>query len=193
MRCSQSIEAFVGDRVHETLEYLHGHHWMQHRICSPRELANVYRNRWSEEWHAGVRVPRWREGRYFDEGLMCIGNYYEANYPFDQSRTLNIEADLTFQIEDEWGNIIEFSGRADRIASRPDGTIEIHDYKTGILTEAALEKGRYQLGLYQYAFQWQNPNVYHIELFLHFLRRRRLFRWRLRDSEIEEIVQDWVC
>ena len=190
---TQSIEAFCGDRVHEVLEYLHGHHWKQNRLCSPQELTEVYRTRWYETFHSGVRVPRWQEGEHFQYGLTCLRNYYEENYPFDQARTIALEANVAFQIDNEWYEAREFVGRVDRIAVRRGEIFEIHDYKTGKRNAESLGAGQRQLGLYQYALECMHPEARRIEVFLHFLGTGELFRWRFRSSEIANIVCDWAA
>ena len=147
---TESIEAFVGKRVHEILERLYlfvG----RGQIPGVEKVVDRYQKLWEETYDA-ERVRIVREGTplafYRALGERCIRGYYLRHYPFDESETLGIEKRVVFPL-DEAGEY-KMQGIIDRISRARDGTIEVHDYKTGarVPSQRILDQDR-QLALYQ--------------------------------------------
>jgi putative RecB family exonuclease len=147
---SESIEAFVGKRVHEILERLYlfvG----RGQIPGVEKVIDRYQKLW-EETYDGERVRIVREGTplsfYRQLGEQCLRGYYARHYPFDEDETLGIEMRVIFPL-DEAGKY-RMQGIIDRISRARDGTIEVHDYKTGarVPSQKMLDQDR-QLALYQ--------------------------------------------
>ena len=147
---SESIEAFVGKRVHEILERLYlfvG----RGQIPGVEKVVDRYHKLW-EETYDGERVRIVREGTplafYRELGERCLRGYYVRHYPFDEDETLGIEKRVVFPL-DEAGEY-RMQGIIDRISRARDGTIEVHDYKTGarVPSQKILDQDR-QLALYQ--------------------------------------------
>jgi RecB family exonuclease len=124
----ESVELFLGNRVHEVLEKLYRDLWGR-KLNNLNDLLDFYGDRWDDQWHPGVFIVRSRGMGYFDYGVKCIRNYYRENYPFDQSRTISLEEPVEFELNWKRGRC--FRGRVDRVSSCADGFYEIHDYKTG--------------------------------------------------------------
>ena len=186
----ESIEAFLGKRVHEALELLYRDLWDE-RLHELDDLLDFYEERWEGGWHSGVLIARpvKRASEYFDDGVDCIRNYYRENYPFDQNRTIFLEELVEFELDRSGRRV--FRGYIDRVASRPDGTCEIHDYKTGkrVPDQSELEDDR-QLTLYQVAVQNMHPEARRVELVRHYLSRGVSFRLRRTESDLRRIVQE---
>jgi putative RecB family exonuclease len=147
---SESIEAFVGKRVHEILERLYlfvG----RGQIPGVEKVIDRYQKLWEETYDAD-RVRIIREGTplafYRDLGESCLRSYYMRHYPFDDGETLGIEKRVVFPL-DESGEY-RMQGIIDRISRARDGVIEVHDYKTGarVPAQRILDQDR-QLALYQ--------------------------------------------
>lgn len=147
---SDSIEAFVGKRVHEILERLYlfvG----RDQIPGVEKVIDRYQKLW-EETYDPERVRIIREGTplsfYRSLGESCLRGYYLKHYPFDDSETLGIEKRVVFPL-DEAGEY-KMQGIIDRISRARDGAIEVHDYKTGarVPSQKVLDQDR-QLALYQ--------------------------------------------
>jgi len=147
---SESIEAFVGKRVHEILERLYlfvG----QGMVPSLDKVLQRYRAWWDEHYDA-ERVRVVREGTpvsfYRGLGERCLQNYYRRNYPFDADETLGLEERVLVDLDN--AGRYKLQGIIDRIVRAPDGAIEIHDYKTGqyVPSQRKLDEDR-QLALYQ--------------------------------------------
>ena len=53
----ETVEAFVGRRVHESLQYLHDR-LMEGVLLSQEEVLAHLQNSWEREWHGGVLIVR---------------------------------------------------------------------------------------------------------------------------------------
>ena len=147
---SESIEAFLGKRVHEVFERLY-QFAARDQVPSLEQVIRRYRALFDEQFEP-ERVRVVRSGvplsYYQDLGERCLRNYYQAHYPFDEGETLGLEERIHFDLDE--ASRYRFQGVIDRLARTPDGVIEIHDYKTGkrIPSQRNLDKDR-QLALYQ--------------------------------------------
>ncbi len=122
----ESIEAFLGSRVHETLEKLY-RDLEDDRIDTLDELLDFYNRNWDEKWHDGIFNSSDKDDwTHHDDGIICITDYYNRYHPFDQYATAGIETDEKLTLPD--GNT--WSVRMDRFAFRGD-TFYVIDYKTG--------------------------------------------------------------
>jgi len=147
---TESIEAFVGKRVHEILERLYlfvG----RGQIPGIEKVVDRYQKLWEDTWDA-ERVRIVREGTplsfYRELGERCLRSYYLRHYPFDGDETLGIEKRVVFPLDDE--GRYKMQGIIDRVSRARDGVIEVHDYKTGarVPSQKSLDGDR-QLALYQ--------------------------------------------
>lgn len=147
---TESIEAFVGKRVHEVLERLY---LFAGRGLLPglEKVVDRYHSLWAEAYDP-ERVRIVREGASLDSyralGERCVRGYYLRHYPFDDGETLGLERRIVFPL-DEAGEY-RVQGIIDRISRARDGAIEVHDYKTGarVPSQRVLDEDR-QLALYQ--------------------------------------------
>lgn len=165
----QTIEAFVGSCVHDVLERLYKD-LLRCKLNSLDDLLAYYRDVWEKEWAPTIKIvhEELAPEHYFDYGAKCIRNYYERYKPFDQSQTLDTEMWVSFAL-DRAGEY-QLRGKIDRIARRPDGTWEIHDYKTGgtLPSQDEVDCDR-QLGLYQIGLTTRWPEVERVELIWHYV------------------------
>jgi putative RecB family exonuclease len=147
---TESIEAYVGKRVHEILERLYlfvG----RGQVPGVEKVVDRYQKLWEETWDA-ERVRIVREGTplsfYRELGEQCLRGYYLRHYPFDADETLGIEKRVIFALDD--AGKYRMQGIIDRISRARDGVIEVHDYKTGarVPSQKMLDQDR-QLALYQ--------------------------------------------
>ena len=170
----ESIEAFVGKRVHEVLERLYRATQRGQLPSLPQVLFRY--GRLFEEAYDASRVYVVRRERpiqfYRELGERCLSNYYRAHYPFDRDETLGLEERVHFELGDAAGSVVRIQGFIDRIARGRDGVIEIHDYKTGarIPNQAQVDEDR-QLALYQLGLSERYGVAQPLRLVWHFLRR----------------------
>jgi putative RecB family exonuclease len=166
----ESIEAFVGKRVHEVLERLHD---FVRKSMMPSLPRVVWRyNQWFHERFDARRVRIVRdeiglEG-YRAAGARGIENYYRRHYPFDREETLGLEHAIRFDLEP--GGRYALRGIIDRLARAKDGVLEIHDFKTGrrVPSQDELDRDR-QLGLYELGVRELFPEAQEVRLFWHYV------------------------
>ncbi len=178
-RLAQSVEAFLGSRVHETLEKLYRDLKFT-KENSLGQLLDYYHSAWDKNWLDSIMVVKkeYTPDHYRDLGVKCINDYYHRYHPFDQGRTLGLEERIFLNLGG-----YRIQGVIDRVVQREDGTYEIHDYKTrGYLPDqAALDKDR-QLALYQLGLENRWKDVEEVELVWHFL----VFNQELRSSRSKQ-------
>ncbi len=166
---TESIEAFLGARVHETLERLYKDVRMT-KIPNLEEVIEGFDRAWDENWHDGVMIVRkqYDAENYRQIGRNCLTRYYERYYPFNDATTIATEHRISFPIDDQGRYWIQ--GVIDRLAIRKDGTYEIHDYKTSgsLPSQQHIDQDR-QLALYQIGVKQYWPDVEKIELIWHYL------------------------
>ncbi len=172
---TESIEAFVGKRVHEVLERLYRF------VDSGRipSLPKVLR-RFSIEWNRHfdrerIRITRAdsEEEDYRHNGERCLSNYYRRRYPFDSEQTLGLETRVSFSLDGE--DRYRIQGFVDRVCRAADGALEIHDFKTGrwVPKQEALDQDR-QLAFYQLGLERRYPEAREVRLVWHYLLRNQV-------------------
>lgn len=172
---TESIEAFVGKRVHEILERLYlfvG----RGQIPGVEKVVDRYQKLWDETYDA-ERVRIIREGTplafYRNLGESCLRGYYLRHYPFDDSETLGIEKRVVFPLDD--AGDYKMQGIIDRISRARDGVIEVHDYKTGarVPSQKILDQDR-QLALYQIGLTRQFGEDQPFRLVWHYVAKNQI-------------------
>jgi putative RecB family exonuclease len=166
---TEGIEAFMGSRVHDALEKLYRDLKVT-KLNSLEDLLTFYHQSWEKNWNEMVQVIRkqYSAEDYRRLGEKCITDYYGRYYPFDQGRTLGIEENIYFPLEEEKGYSIR--GFIDRVTLVDSSILEIHDYKTSnrLPTKEDVESDR-QLAFYQMgvAEKWQD--IREVRLIWHYL------------------------
>jgi putative RecB family exonuclease len=166
---TEGVEAFMGSRVHEALEKLYKDLKVT-KLNSLEELLNFYNQSWDKNWNEMVQIVRkeYSAEHYRRLGERCITDYYKRYYPFNQGKTLGLEENIYFPLEEEKGYWIK--GFIDRLALVDDSVLEIHDYKTSnrLPTKDYVESDR-QLAFYQMgvAEKWQG--IREVKLIWHYL------------------------
>lgn len=161
------VEAFMGSRAHDALEWLYGE-VKACRVPGEEALAERFRVVWDAEWRDDVRIVR--AGRTADDyraiGEKALRDYYRRYHPFDQAVTVGLELRVTLPLDDEH-EIVGFIDRLDRVS---DGVWEIHDYKTAaaLMTQDKADANR-QLALYELAVRRMYSDVREVTLVWHYL------------------------
>lgn len=170
---SESIEAFVGKRVHEVLERLYRATARGQVPTLPRVLDR-YRQLFAAAHDDGrVRIVRLEESleSHRELGAHCLSNYYYDHYPFDGEQTLGLEQRLDFEVGRLPSGPVRVQGFVDRVARARDGALEIHDYKTSarVPSQRALDEDG-QLALYQIGLTRGREQPRGVRLVWHFVR-----------------------
>jgi putative RecB family exonuclease len=169
-RDTQSIEAFMGNRVHDALEKLY-RDLLASRLPSLDEVLAHYHRTWESNYSAKitfVKTDRTQDD-YRKTGVECLEKYYRGHAPFDDGQTLGLEERVELAL-DQAGRY-QLQGYIDRLVRREEGVYEIHDYKTSagrLPSDAALRADR-QLTLYQMAIEKRFPDAREIRLIWHYL------------------------
>lgn len=165
----EGVELFMGSRFHEVMEELYK---AERPAGTPpptlQELLNQFHENWDRALAVNVKKQKERgfaaPVRITREGLTLedyrqkaagfIESYYRKYAPFDQDRTEAIELRVQFKLDGNGQYLMQ--GYIDRLAVDGDGTLWIHDYKTGakkITEEEARNEDQlalYMLGLKQH-------------------------------------------
>jgi len=184
----ESIEGFVGKRVHEVLERLH-------RAAESIGVPTLPKVLWRfqqmfEEAYDANRVRIVREGTPLDFyrglGEQCLANYYHEHYPFDRDETLALEEHVSFDLG---GGAYRLQGFVDRIARTRDGTIEIQDYKTSarVPSQADADEDR-QLALYQIGVGQRFGADRPVRLVWRYLRQKRTLVSTRTPEQLDDLV-----
>jgi putative RecB family exonuclease len=140
------------------------------KLNTLEDLHNFYHQSWEKNWNEMVQIIRkeYSAEDYRRLGEKCIADYYKRYYPFDQGRTLGLEENIYFPLEEEKGYWIR--GFIDRVTLVDSSILEIHDYKTSnrLPTKEDVESDR-QLAFYQMgvAEKWQG--IQEVRLIWHYL------------------------
>ena len=185
-RDTKSIEAFLGNRVHEVLETLYRDR-MEAKIPSLDELLAQYHRRWDEDYSDRITIVRTEltADHYRRAGVECVTKYYRRHHPFDDGTTLGLEDQITVSLDE--GGRYQLKGYIDRLVRKDGGVYEIHDYKTSnsLPSDADLRKDR-QLTLYRMAVEKRFPDAREIRLVWHYLVFDRTLTSDRTPHEIEQ-------
>ncbi|MCK4809096.1 MAG: PD-(D/E)XK nuclease family protein [Candidatus Aenigmarchaeota archaeon] len=166
---AQSIEAFLGSRVHETLEKLYIDLKFQKTNTLP-DLIKYFSDQWKKNWNQTIKIVKkdYTEENYRKMGEKFITDYYNRYMPFNDTRILGIENRVVIDLNGD--GKFKLQGYIDRLAMKGEDTVEIHDYKTNsnLPLQDYLDRDR-QLALYAIAVQEAYPFAKKIRLVWHFL------------------------
>src|SRR2546425_2157106 len=185
-RDTQSIEAFLGNRVHEALERLY-RELLASRTPSLDELLGLYHKTWDENFSDRITIVKSEFGpdHYRGIGVDCLTRFYRSQHPFDDGTTVGLEERVTLAL-DEKGRY-QLQGYIDRLVRQDGGVIEIHDYKTSSgrpPSDSDLRKDR-QLTIYCMAVAKRFPDAREIRLVWHHLVSGQTLTSDRRPEEIE--------
>ena len=189
----KTIEAFMGSRVHDTLEKLYRDLKLT-KLNSIGDLLNYYNEQWEKHWHEGIWIVKqeYTSQDYRRLGERCLRDYYRRYQPFNNEVTLGLEEEVRLCLDE--GRKYRMIGYMDRLAQKPDGVIEIHDYKTSLSlpTQEKIDRDR-QLALYQIAVQQKWPDAKNIKLIWHYLAFDRDFVSYRNPQQLNELKENTIA
>ncbi len=186
-----SADIYLGAAIHRQLQNIHE----QAAIGRPYSLDDAIRA-YEADWEKPDREfivviqEHLTVDDYIENGRKMLRAYYQRYQPFDQGTLLGAEMNINFDLP---GTSFRFQAKIDRLWKRPDGVVEICDYKTGRFPPQGINSPdfRRQMGLYQIAVQTNFPNFETIELAQYFLKFDEVLRRRLRSDELDEIIEQF--
>jgi putative RecB family exonuclease len=144
----ETVEAFLGSRVHETLEKLYKDLRYQ-RLMKLEELQAYFNKKWKENWKDSILIVKkeYDQENYRKMGEKYLADYYRRYQPFDQGRISGLETRELLSLDENRN--YSYHIRIDRLMDMGEGLYEVHDYKTS-LTLAKQEEldGDKQLAMY---------------------------------------------
>jgi putative RecB family exonuclease len=186
----EGIEAFLGSRVHETLEKLYKELILS-KLNSLEDLLLYYNQQWDKNWHENILIAKkeYTKDNYWNAGRESITSYYNCYQPFNQSKTLATEHLLTFKIGE-----YSIRGFIDRLGYQGNGTYEIHDYKTSgyLPTQDEMDSDR-QLALYQIGIKERFKDAADIRLIWHYLLFDREITSTRTDVQLEGLKKEIIA
>jgi len=123
---SNTVETFLGDLVHRTLEKLYRDLKYQ-KMNSLKELLAYYDRLWRKEWTDEIQITKseYTEQNYKKMGEKFLSDYYNHYKPFDQMTVIGLETQEMLPLPD--GNYYHI--RIDRLGCKGD-EYYVCDYKT---------------------------------------------------------------
>ncbi|MEM0360667.1 MAG: PD-(D/E)XK nuclease family protein [Candidatus Diapherotrites archaeon] len=183
----ESIESFMGSRVHETLEKLYRDKRFQ-KEDSLQELLDFYSKQWDKNWHDGVHIVRkeYSAENYEKMGEQYVAEYFNQYKPFNQSKTLGLEEKVSIDL----GDGHRLRGIIDRLALAGD-LYEVHDYKTKMNppSQEEIDLDR-QLALYAIAVKKRFPDAEKIDLVWHYLSIGKEMRSKRTEEQLENLKRE---
>ncbi|MCP4684012.1 MAG: PD-(D/E)XK nuclease family protein [bacterium] len=180
----------LGNIVHRHLKDLY--RWAADGKLYPLEdLLKAYSSDWEKESrNVEVSSEHMTVDDYIAKGSEMLTNYYRKFQPFEEAKLLGAEMRLNFELP---GTRYPVLAIVDRLHRRPDGVVEICDYKTGrnLPNGPGDPSFKRQMGLYQLGVQAKFPHFEKIELVQYFLQHEESIPSVLRPDELEELTEQF--
>lgn len=188
----ESIEAFLGSRVHETLEKLYRDAQHQ-KLDTLEELLGFLRSEWKANWSDSIVIvnDEYTAENYLKMAEKYVSDYYKRYHPFDKGRTVALEERILITLDSS--GEYKLQGFIDRLSEDRDGFYEIHDYKTNSrLPLAEYIRSDRQLALYMIGVKNQYPDVQQVRLIWHFLKFDKEIDSTRTDAELENLKTETI-
>jgi putative RecB family exonuclease len=191
----ETIEAFMGSRVHESLKELYDR-VKNRRVESKDWLLSLYNEIWEKNFSGAVKVVKkdLAAEDYRKKGKACLSDYYDEHRPFDRAKVVSTEEMIAFSLKDG-DEEFQFGGVLDRLDwNDRDKIFEIHDYKTSgsLLTQEEADAD-IQLPVYQIAIATRWPEAKQkARLVWHYLLFNKQVESSRTAAELESLERELV-
>lgn len=186
----QSIEGFLGNQVHNTLEWIYNHSEKE-KLELDIVIQNYIEN-WNKEFNPTIKIikPNLTPEFYFNKGIKFLIDYFMKHKPF-KDNTIATEKKIFVNLNQE--GTCKLVGYIDRLVHNKETNIfEVHDYKTSasIKSQEELDNDR-QLALYSIAIQ-DEFNPLDISLIWHFLDFNQTLTSKRTTEQLERLKQEII-
>ncbi len=122
-----SIESYLGNAVHDVLEWLYVERDQGGNPESERMLER-FAARWTADWDDNVAIVRTTDDaeKYLRLGREMLARFHRDTFSRDRSETVALEQRLSLRLSPE----VVFTGFADRVGRTEKGRLFVIDYKT---------------------------------------------------------------
>jgi putative RecB family exonuclease len=185
-----TVETFLGSRVHEALEKLYNDIRYE-KLLTLEELISYYNEIWKENWIDTVKIAKddYSEENYRKMGERYIKDYYKKHTPFDEGIILGLETSDFINIDEE--GKYKYSIRIDRLMNTDNGQYEVHDYKTSMKlpTQEELDQDR-QLAMYSLWVRKHFKDFKKVKLVWHYMAFNKDFESYRTKEQLENLRKE---
>ncbi|RMD45610.1 PD-(D/E)XK nuclease family protein [Candidatus Pacearchaeota archaeon] len=187
-----TIEAFMGDLVHQCLKKLYEDKKF-FREVSKQSLIRFYEDLWGKNFTNKILIAKADQGltaeNYFLMGLKFLEDYYDTYKPFDEWKILGLETQDMITLPD--GN--KWHVRIDKLACDDFGNYYVCDYKTSnrMKDKEEVDSDR-QLALYSVWVREKFKDVKSVKLVWYMLAFNKKIISERSQQELEKL-QEEVC
>lgn len=183
----RSIESFLGEVVHSTLEWLYLS-VKKNILPSIDEMISYYDEQWSRNYNKKIisitydKTPDF----YYNKGIKFLIDYYLEQKPFNDN-TIDVEKEIFTTLDNE--GRYKIHGYIDRLSYNADTKeYTIHDYKTSdsAPSQEKIENDR-QLSLYSIAVKELFGKDKEVLLIWHYLSYKKRILSRRTNGQLENI------
>jgi CRISPR/Cas system-associated exonuclease Cas4 (RecB family) len=179
----------MGRIVHEVLQRLYEAGAFD-RLVSLDDALAQYDAAWEKLSRAPIEVSNENLGveDYIKSGRKMLEDFYARHQPFNEGYLIGVESIVNFVLP---GTLIPMTVKIDRLWKRPDGVVEIVDYKTGRYLPRGPQDNKFfdQMGLYQLGVQTTWPQYEQVELVQPYLALDETIRHFASQDELEELTE----
>lgn len=187
VEAEDTIETFLGNRVHEALERLYRDIRFE-KLMTLEELLAYYNKLWTERWKDSVIIvnKEYRQENYRKRGERQLVDYYNRYKPFDRGKVIGLETQDYLPVDGE--GRYSFHIRIDRLVDTGHGIYEVHDYKTGstLPKQEELDQDR-QLAMYSLWVKQHFKDFKKVRLVWHFLDFDKELDSYRTDQQLEDL------
>ena len=188
----ETIEGFLGNKVHETLQWIYEEVALG-KIILLDEVINNYVSVWNRDFNNEIKIVKEEldAEHYFNQGIKFLIDYFLKHSPF-RDNTIATEKKIIINLDKE--GKYKLQGYIDRLVHNKDTNIfEIHDYKTSgfLKSQEELDSDK-QLALYSLAIKELFEEVNDIHLIWHFLAFNEKRTSKRTDEQLEKLKQEII-
>ncbi len=186
----QSIEAYLGEIVHDTLEWLYIQ-VKDKKIPTINQLIEYYSEKWQENYKPKMVIVKKELNAkdYFNKGVGFVLSYYLKHKPFEDN-TIALEEKIFLDL-DENGEY-KIIGFIDRLTYDKERDVyEIHDYKTAnnLPLQEKIDNDK-QLALYSLAIKEKFGRDKKVCLVWHYLAHDTKICSERTNQQLQQLRQD---
>ncbi len=183
-----TIEAYMGSRVHEALEFIYKQVQMG-KVPELKEVLGVYEKKWKDKWDENILINKkeYTAEEKKKKGKIFVINFYERHKPFDDGITIGLETMDRLKLDEKNSYHI----RIDRLAYLGNGVYEVIDYKTNsrIKTKEEVDEDR-QLAMYSLWVKNKFGDAKEVRLVWDFLAFNKRVDSRRTDEQLEALKKE---